>query len=277
MTDDTKRKTIREFFTVPRPVLHPRTVVVGGCLVFLGLLSSVAGELGAGALAAAAGAAILLLLPTRARAVPGEPMNEAQYLNLLRYPSARRSFEGRVDAEVIDGWLKDDLQRIQVRSSEALGLDETTRDPLCVVGPLYSETVTGIDPALVLRRRVADGYLYSTYSVSVFQFTDRFLAYYQVHLNLITGTTAAERMGELFYRDVVAVRTLTESTGVTLKSGDTLEGSTIFSLAAKGGERVQVILDAPAIRSGEQIRSLGEAAVDNIRAMVRQYKEVLPG
>jgi hypothetical protein len=272
MTDEDKRHAIREFFTVPRPVLHPRTLVIGGCLVFLGLLSAVSGDVGAGAVAAGLGAGLVLFLPSRVRAVSGEPPNEARYVSLLRYPAARRRFRDRVGSERVTAWLMEEIRRVEDRSSEILGLDETTRDPLCVVGPLYSATVAGVDPILVLRRRVPDGYLYSTYCVSIFQFSESSLAYDQVHLNLITGAVAAERTGELFYRDVVAVRTSTESSNVTLKSGETLDGATTFSLTAKGGERVQVVLDAPAIAAGEQIRSLGEGAVDNIRAMVRQYK-----
>lgn len=274
MTEETKRRAIREFFTAPRPVLHPRTLVIGGCLVFLGLLSAVSGEVGAGVVAAGVGAAFLVFLPVRERGAAGEPPNEAVYVSLLRYPAARARFDGRVDPDTVTTWLNKELKRIEDRSEEVLGLDGTTRDPLCVAGPLYSSTVAGIDPGLVLRRRVPDGYLYSTYRVSVFQFTDRFLAYYQVNLNLLDGLTSAEQTGELFYKNVVAVRTLTESSHAVLKSGETLERSTTFVLTTSGTDRIQVVLDDPVIRAPDQLRSLGEAAADNIRAMVRQYQGV---
>jgi len=274
MTEEAKRQAIREFFTAPLPILHPGTLVVGGCLAFLGLLSGVSGDVGTGILATAAGAAILLFLPARTRAAHGEPENEAQYLSLLRYLAARDRYQARVDADQVTAWLLEELERIQKASGEILGLDETTRDPICVVGPLYSATVAGIDSDLVLRRRVPDGYLYSTYRVSVFQFTDSFLGYYRANFNLMQGVTAAEQTGELFYRDVVAVRTLTESSREVLKSGERLERSTTFSLTTKGGDRIDVVLDDPAIRAGDRMRSLGEEAVNNIRAMVRQYKSV---
>jgi len=272
MTDQDERQAIREFFTVPRPVLHPRTLVIGGCLVFLGLLSAISGEIGSGVVAAGLGAGLLLFLPARVRAVPGEPLNEARYVSLLRYPAARRSFQSRIGSDRVDEWLEAELQRIEDRSTEALGLDETLRDPLCIVGPLYSTTVPGIDSAHVLRRRAPDRFLYSTFCVSVFQFTDHSLAYYQVHLDLIAGVATAERTGEIFYRDVVSVRTSTESPSEKLKSGEALEGAMTFSLSTKAGERIQVVLDAPALRAGETIRSRGDGAVDNILAMVRQYK-----
>jgi len=276
MTDDSKRRAIREFFTAPRPQLHLRTLVIGGCLVFLGLLSVASGEVGSGLVATVVGVGIGLFLPVRTRAVPGEPENEAQLVSLVRYPAARRRLEDRVAPDQVSAWLMEEVERIEDRSGEVLGLDETTRDPICVVGPLYQATVQGVDPAVVLRRRVADGYLYSTYRVSVFQFTDSFLAYDQVTLNLLDGVTTDERTGELFYRNVVAVRTLTQPSRDVLKSGEALEHATIFSLTASGGDRLQVVLDDPAIRASERLRSLGEAAVANIRMMVRQYNHLVP-
>jgi hypothetical protein len=276
MTEQMKRRTIAEFFTAPRPLVHTRTLVVGACIAFLGLLSGVSGDRATGLVIVGVGIALCLLLPLRIRKVYGEPENEAQYVSLLRYPGARHRYRARVSSEQVTTWLMEDIGRIQKTSRELLGLDETTRDPICVIGPLYSEQVAGIDPDLVLRRRLPEGYLYSSYRISVFHFTDTLLGSYQANFSLVQGIAAAEQTGEFFYRDVVAVRTLTESSKVTLKSGETLEHSRTFVLTLTSGDRIAVVFDDPVIRSGNRIRSLSEEAVNNIRAMLRQYKVLAP-
>jgi hypothetical protein len=165
--------------------------------------------------------------------------------------------------------------RIVEHSEERLGLHETNRDPIRVLGPLFSETVEGVESDLVLRRRVAAGYLYSTYRISVFQFTDTLLGAYQCNFNLIPATPAAEQTAEFFYRSVVAVRSLTETQTQVLKSGERLTQSKVFSLTVSGGSQIRIVLDDPAIRAGVEIRSLGDSAAANIRAMVRQYNAPL--
>jgi hypothetical protein len=60
-----------------------------------------------------------------------------------------------------------------------------------------------------------------------------------------------------------------------LKSGEKLEQSKAFSLSLSNGDRIRVVIDDPAIRAGERLRSLGDEAANNIRAMVRQHKDPL--
>lgn len=275
MTAEQRIHVIREFFTAPRPFLHARTLVVGGCLAFIGLLSAVSGDGAVGVVLAGLGTLYALALPVRLRARSGEAENEAQYVSLLRYPGARERFQSRASPDHVIEWLMEAVEEIRDRSTDRLGLDETTHDPICVVGPLYSETVSGVAPELVLRRRVPNGYLYSTYRISVFQFSDTLLGAYQCNFSLMEDRVAAEETAELFYRDVVAVRTLVEAPNQVLKSGARLEQSRTFSLTASSGERIRIVLDDPAIQAGEQLRSLGDEAADNIRAMLRQYKAPL--
>jgi hypothetical protein len=272
VNDQQKRQAIREFFTVPRPIFHPRTLVVGGCVAFLGVLSAVSGDGCSGVVLAGFGTLYAIALPVRIRTKPGEEVNEVQSVSLLRYPGTRGRYQSRPASEQVVAWLMDDIARIRDQSEDRLGLYETTREPLCLVGPLYSEEVNGIRPDLVMRRRVADGYLYSTYKITVFQFAETLLAAYQCNFNLIQSVVAAEQTAEFFYRDIVAVRTLTESVSQVLKSGEQLTHSRVFSLTAASGDRIRIVLDDPSIQAGEQIRSLGDKAAANIRAMLRQYK-----
>jgi hypothetical protein len=275
VTDPQKRHAIGEFFTVPEPFLHPRTLVIGGCLVFLGLLSGLSGDQGFGLVVMGLGTLCALLLPVRVRPKAGEAANEAQYVSILRYPAARDRYRARESPEQVMDWLMEDTSRVMAESKDRLGLDETIRDPICVLGPLYSESVDGMEPHLVLRRRVPSGYLYSTYRISVFQFAETLLGAYQANFNLIHNLRTGESTGEFFYRDVVAVHTLTESSHQMLKSGEKLEQSKAFSLSLSNGDRIRVVIDDPAIRAGERLRSLGDEAANNIRAMVRQHKAPL--
>lgn len=275
MTDEEKRKAIREFFAAPCPFLHWRTIFVGGSVAFLGVLSAATGDGMAGIVLAAVGALYGLALPVRTRALPGERANEAQLVSVFAYPAAKERYRSRPSPEQVTAWLLDDLARIERASEDRLGLDETTRDPLCVVGPLYFEVVEGIEPEMVLRRRTSNGYLYSSYQVSVFQFSETHLGVYECHYDMAQDRVAAVRTAELFYKDVVAVRMATEASGQVLKSGERLQQATTFSLTVASGDRIRVVIDDPAIRVDEKIRSLGNAAVANIRAMLRQNKAPL--
>ncbi len=272
MNEGQKRRAIRDFFTVPHPKLHPRTLVIGGCALFLGVLSGLTGDGCSGFVLAGLGALFALGLPLRPRARAGVAPNEEQAVSILSYPGARDRYRSRLSPDQIVAWLMEDIARIRDESKARLGLDETTRDPICVVGPLYSEDVEGIDPEWVLRRRTPNGYLYSTYRVTVFQFCEAFLGAYQCNFDSIRGRATAEETAELFYRDVVSVRTITQPADQILKTGETLVRAKIFSLTAASGERIRILLDDPAIQVENRIRTLGEEAAGNIRAMLRQYK-----
>ena len=274
MTEQEKRRAIQEFFTVPEPFLHPPTLVLAGCVSFLGLLSAVSGDqVVVGLALLGAGVCWALFLPVRRRSRAGEAANESRYIGLLRYSEARERFRRRVSPDQVNGWLLEDLWRLEERSKEHLGPYESTHDPICVAGPLYSEKVDGIDPDLVLRRRVPGGFLYSTFRISIFHFSDTLLASFQVNFNSIQHFVAGEQTGEYFYKDVVSVRTLTESSNRTLKSGEKLLQSRTFVLSLSNGDRVAVVLDDPALQAGDRLRSLGDAAVKNIRAMLRDYQQ----
>lgn len=47
-----------------------------------------------------------------------------------------------------------------------------------------------------------------------------------------------------------------------------------FCLTVSSGDRISVVINDPKIRALEEVVTLGEGAVNNIRAMLRQHKEV---
>jgi hypothetical protein len=69
---------------------------------------------------------------------------------------------------------------------------------------------------------------------------------------------------------------LEEALRRTLKSGQHLERSRVFCLTVSSGDRIRMVLDDPAIRVGDGLRSLGDDAAKNVRAMLNQYKGLAP-
>lgn len=271
MPDPARQEAIRAYFTTPEPLLHTRTLVLGACLTVLGLLSVIPGEGLGGLWIALVGLGYGSLLPIRARAVPGQETQEARVVSVLRYREARDRFRERESFEQIAGWLEEAIRSVRDASLDRLGLDENSADPVCIVGPLYTPSVEGVSPELVLRRLGPDGYLYSTYRITVLQFTPILLAAYQCTLNLIEGTVVDEQMAELYYRDITAVKVTTETVNQRLKSGEQLTRPTVFSLVSKAGETLRMIIDDPAIRLADDLRGRTEAAVNNVRAMLREH------
>jgi hypothetical protein len=177
---------IQDFFSAPRPVLHLGALAIGGCLVFVGLLATLAGEW-SGLIVAAVGGAVGLLLPRTPGGHPGDEPNETCRVSLLTYPAWRDRYRDRVPVERITRWIEEAVDEIREASTAHLGIRESTRDPICVVGPLFDDEVEGIDPELVLRRRIDDEFVYSTYRISVFHFSDTRLGAYQCNFNLISN------------------------------------------------------------------------------------------
>lgn len=284
MTTDEKTEATREFFLAPKPLLHVKSIVVGTIIVLLGLVVFFEGSTSAGGLFLGVGVVWALCLPLRPKRKGNEAENEVQYFSVVKYNSAKERFEARPELSQIVAWLKEGLANVEEHSALRLGLDDTTHDPVVVAGPLYDASVGSDDPAKgfdkkdVLRRKVEFGeeysYFYSTFRLSVFQFTENFLGSYQANYNMIKDVSTDEQTEEFFYRDVVSVRTVTESSNCTLKTGERLEQSKMFSLSVASGDRISVVINDPKIKATPDLESLGDQAIANIRAMLRQYKTV---
>jgi hypothetical protein len=278
MTKEQKSQAIREFFLAPKPFIDTRAIVIGTVLALVGLLSVVQGLHSFGGVLLGAGILGASCLPLGARVKDRQPTNEMAYFSIARYSGAKTRFEGRPPLEHVLEWRAEGFAGTGKRSAERLGLDETTRDPICVVGPLFDDTIAKDDPAKgftnddILRRWVGNGFLYSTYRISVFHFTADFLGAYQANYNLIRDISTDELTDEFFYDDVVAVRTQTESSNHPIKTGERLEQSKMFSLAVSSGDRISVILNDPKFKTTPELETLGGQAIANIRSMLRQHK-----
>src|SRR3954453_12297611 len=274
MTEEQKRKAIHEFFTTPQPLRDGKAIAIGACLELVAIVMLINQSFSFGVLLLIVGAFWAICLPLGAKGRASEPLNEVQYFSLARYPSAKARYEARPSLSQMIAWLKEDLQGVEQCSIGRLGLVETTRQPITVFGPRYEDSIEGIDSSIILRRKVEDGYLYSTYRVSVFQFAESFLGAFQANSSMIKNVTTEEETDEFFYRDVVSVRTKTEASSYVLKNGEKLEHSKMFSLSVSSGDKIAVVINDPKIQSTKAIETLGDEAVNNIRAMLRQYKEV---
>ena len=51
-----------------------------------------------------------------------------------------------------------------------------------------------------------------------------------------------------------------------------LEHSKMFCLTVSSGDKISVVINDPKIKATAEIESLGDGAIANIRAMLRQYK-----
>lgn len=272
MSSEQKDHTIREFFLAPRPLVDPKAIIVGASLALLGAIIAIEGSAQVGLVVLGIGVVWSLVMPLGKKTKIGEPDNEVQYFSVARFGAAKARYEARPSYEEMLSWLGEGVTRVEKESAEHLGLSETTKDPVPVLGPLYFDNVDGIRPEEVLRRKVGDAYFYSAYRLTVFQFTDQFLGSYQANYSMIRDVTTSEQTEEFFYRDVVSVKTHTESSNYTLKTGEKLEHSKMFALAVSSGDRIAVVIDDPHIKVTPDLGSQGDQAIANIRAMLRQYK-----
>ncbi len=271
MTSD-QHQEIREFFNAPEPFHDVKAIVLGTGTAFIGLLTAISSSVSFGLLLLGAGVLWAVFFPLGIKAKSGEEKEQAQCFSLARYGAAKTRFEARPTYEQMLDWLREELAKIAKESEERLGLEETTRDPVFVIGPLYNESVEGFSSVDVLRRKVGSGYFYSTYRISIFHFTDKFLGAYQANYNMIKGVTCKEETDEFFYKDVVSVKTHTEATSYILKSGEKLEHSKMFCLTVTSGDKISVIINDPMIKATTEVESIGDGAIANIRSMLRPYK-----
>ena len=275
MTEQEKREAIKEFFLAPMPLRATSSIVAGSVIGIIGLLIAGGGSAGTGILVIAVGVLWAVFVPFQPKDKPGvnQESSPTKMFSVVRFEAAKARYENRPELKQMWAWLNEDASRIVRESKEHLNINEGTRAPIPVYGPIYFERVDGIDNALVLRRDVDGGYFYSTYRISVFHFTDKFLGSYQANYNMIKNVATSQQTDEFYYKDVVAVRTQTKDSNYTLKSGEKLEESKTFSLAVSSGDHVSVIINDPKIKVGSEIESIGDHAVNNIRAMLRQFKE----
>ena len=156
-----------------------------------------------------------------------------------------------------------------------MNIQATTGNPVVIVSPEFRKQ-PGLSEDNILRRYDPgkEIYIYSTYEVTVFHFTESYLGVFRTHHSLLKDTNVGDETFEIFYQDVSAVRTKSNSSSYILKDGETLEHAKIFSLAINNGQEIIAVINDPKIKSDSEIVSIGDDAINNIRAMLRDYKNI---
>ena len=100
---------------------------------------------------------------------------------------------------------------------------------------------------------------------------------YRCAYNWYRNAAVADQTEEFGYESVVSVKTETESSAYTLIDG-AMEHSLKFMLSLTSGDKIEVRLSAPTLRSAseEEEKSLGEKAVQRIRTLKRD-RSAAPG
>ncbi|MCF7868544.1 MAG: hypothetical protein K9N09_07590 [Candidatus Cloacimonetes bacterium] len=184
------------------------------------------------------------------------------------------STKGKATDQQMDKWLNEMFETITKKNAlDKLGIDESelTAETLFIPGPVYWG-VQGFDQSVIKRKEGKDKYYrYSTWNIEVFLMTENYLANYGCTFNMIKNTSINEHTNEFFYKDVVSVRTATESSAYTLLDGHKLEQSQMFQLNL-AGDSVRVVTDDANLKVSSAMSSRVDKTVQAIRTMLRQKK-----
>jgi hypothetical protein len=182
------------------------------------------------------------------------------------------------DAE-IDEWTQEDLNKLNKRSLDKLGIDtsELVGEGVIVTGPRLSN----LGVAKFGFRKGKDSVLrFTPVNSTLINFTKDQLLVYRCALDLLTGNPVNEATDEYFYRDVVSVQTASETVSVSLP-GTELQGlqcnaAETFKLTTSGGTSVSMMLKDDSLiqklGGGEIPTTTAERAIQTIRKMLREKK-----
>lgn len=251
-----KRQQIKEWFEAPKPD-YPSVMlvlcIVGSIIGVLIIILSSIPILGIIIFLVAVG---IFLLP------------------YMSYKKEVKRYEARPSDSQMDSWLYEDFQEIIDNNPlPKLGLDksELVSESLLVPGPVFWE-VSGFNNSEIIRRMGSGGfYRYSIWTLQIFVFTENFLGSYKCYYNWLRNTVINESTNEFFYKDVVSVKTETESTAHTLMNGERLEKAQAFQLNLSG-DSVKIIIDDTSLKTSSEMTSKVDKVVQSIRTMIRQKK-----
>lgn len=249
-----KRQQIKEWFEAPKVEFPTKMLLIGivGFIIGVLVISS----------APAVGVVIILV---------GVGIFLFPYLS---YKKAKERYDARPTDSQMDIWLYEDFQGIIEKNPlPKLGLDksELVSESLVVPGPVFWN-VSGFNSDEIKRRMGNDNYFrYTIWTVQIFVFTENFLGSYKCYYNWLRDTVINESTNEFFYKDVVSVKTDTESTAFTLMNGERLEHAQSFQLNLSG-DSVKVIIDDSSLKTSSEMTSKVDKVVQSIRTMIRQKK-----
>jgi hypothetical protein len=244
-----KKKKIREYFETPEPKFPTATFVIGIFLILIGTSNK--------------DTTLFLLIGL-----------VVLVASLFNYSNVKKRYEALPSDQQIDLWLEEELTRIMdTNALDKLGLDrdELVKSSLIIPGPIFWK-VDGVPLKDILQKLGKDKFFrYSILNIEIFIFTAHYLANYGCVYNFLKNTTINEHTNEFFYKDVVSVRTDTQSSAYTLIGGEKLEHSQTFQLNLSG-DQVSVVINDKKLKSNSKMTSRVDEAVQSIRAMLRDKK-----
>jgi hypothetical protein len=260
-----KRIKIQEWFDTPKPKFPIKALLFGAVLVLIGLVMATNNRAGSALFALLVGALIISI-----------PM--------MGYSTAKKKYDSRASTDQMLSWLREDFEALKVASLNKLGLDpsELKGESIIVRGPLYA-LQSGLNADEIRKRRlireddINSPYLYACWTYMVIHFAGTVMGTYRCAYNWYRNAAVADQTEEFGYESVVSVKTETESTAYTLIDG-ALEHSLKFILSLTSGDKIEVRLSAPTLKSAseEEDKSLGERAVQRIRTLKRD-RSAAPG
>ncbi|MCF7868543.1 MAG: hypothetical protein K9N09_07585 [Candidatus Cloacimonetes bacterium] len=251
------REKILEYFVAPKPTFPTKPFIIGILLtiilIYLLNITNFDKYLVIGIL----GSLLISVIP------------------FLTFLKKNHRYKSRPSDNQMDIWLWNDFKNIIENDALAkLGLDksELVAESLVIPGPIYWDNVYGINKSEILRKLGFDyNYRYSIWNIQIFIFTENFLANYGCYYNWIRNTSINECTNEFFYKDVISIKTSSQSTAYTLVNGSKLEHSQIFQLKLPGDE-IFVITNDSELKVSSEMTSRADKAIQSIRSMLRQKK-----
>ncbi len=189
------------------------------------------------------------------------------------YFAMTNEYENRLPDKQIDEWLLKDMQKHSQIAVEKLGLNtnDLIRESLIVPGPIYWN-VSGFSEEDILRNKGKDGFFrYAIWRLQVFVFTENFLGSYQCDYNWLNDTSINESTNEFFYKDVVSVKTDSDSSAYNLVDGVKIEHAQAFQLNLPG-DSIKVVINHNNLKTSSLITNKVDQAVQNIRSTIREKK-----
>ena len=252
-----KRQQIKEWFDAPKVEFPTKKLLIGIVSFIFGVLVIFATP------QPTAGVVIILI---------GAGIFLFPYLS---YKKAKERYDARPTDSQMDKWLFEDLQEIIEKNPiPKLGLDksELISESLVVPGPVFWN-VPGFNSDEINRRMGNDNcFRYSILTVQIFLFTEHFLGSYKCYYNWHRNTVINESTNEFFYKDVVSVKTDTESTALTLMNNERLEHAQPFQLNLSGDSIKVIINNDSSLKTSSEMTSRVDKVVQSIRTMIRQKK-----
>lgn len=273
MSDSDKRTQIMNWFYIPKPTLPWKSIFIGIFIIALGI---VVGPKISGTVTTVmilVGLIYSTLWPIKSQ--PSLKYRHTRTFSLATYFAAKSKYVTRPSCKQMTNWLSEDIDSLKKQSINKVGLDESEliTESLVLEGPIYWHIDGLKDSETNLRRWAQEGYLYAVWDVVILHFTENCIAVFLSPFNWLRNVCVNESTEEYFYKDIVTIKTSSESSAYNLFEGK-LEKSSTFQISVSSGEKLKVLIDDPQLKTqgASELNSRGEKAVQSLRRMLRDKK-----